>query len=277
MRSARRSSGAARPTVAASAMASSRSSSRSMILGSRLYKPSAMTPTPPTGVPARYNGKPPGSAARPSGERFGPASGALPAKRAERSEQANWLNCTPNNGPPGASASPGLKCDWTIWLAVRVLNALPSLDRYAPVTALAIAAIVVGTTLKPSRPPSIRTEPRVLRTITVDAAPFIAYTASTLPTRSTTAMVARALRAWASATARAMTPSTCATPSAVPAFAQKPSQAGFTAPLPAPLPLATEVADPWPPPPPQAASSAATTSAPQRRISAAPSTGRARP
>ena len=243
-----------------------------MILGSRLYKPSAMTPTPPTGVPARYNGKPPGSAARPSGERFGPASGALPAKRAERSEQANWLNCTPNNGPPGASASPGLKCDWTIWLAVRVLNALPSLDRYAPVTALAIAAIVVGTTLKPSRPPSIRTEPRVLRTVTVGAAPFIAYTASTLPTRSTTAMVARALRAWASATARAMTPSTCAMPSTVPAFAQKPSQAGLTA----PLPLATAVEDPEPLLPPQAPSSAATTSTPQRRISAAPTAETAR-
>ena len=45
-------------------------------------------------------------------------------------------------------------------------------------------------------------------TVTTDNAPFMRNTASTLPTRSTTAIVALTLRACASATARAMMPST---------------------------------------------------------------------
>ncbi len=36
------------------------------------------------------------------------------------SEQARLLNGTPNSGPPGVLASPGLKCSWISWLAVRV-------------------------------------------------------------------------------------------------------------------------------------------------------------
>ena len=40
--------------------------------------------------------------------------------------------------------------------------------------ALAIAASVAGTMLTPSSPPCTRAVPRVLRTVTVDAAPAIA-------------------------------------------------------------------------------------------------------
>ena len=86
-----------------------------------------ITPTPPTGVPAIYSGRPPGSAERPSGERCGPTS--APPKRAIRSEHGNCENCTPNSGPPVWLASPGLKASWTIWLAVRLEKALPLLDR----------------------------------------------------------------------------------------------------------------------------------------------------
>src|SRR5664279_3092023 len=108
--------------------------------------PSAATPIPPTGVPFLYNGKPPGSADRPSGERCGPTPTPVPAaKRWERSEQGSCENCTPNKGPAGMPKSPGLKCSSTIWLAVRLENALPSDDRYAPVIALAIAASSDGT------------------------------------------------------------------------------------------------------------------------------------
>ena len=92
-----------------------------------------MTPTPPTTTPFLYSGKPPGSAARPSGERFGPTSAAVPTapNRAERSEQGNWLNCTPNSGPLPSPADPGEggKCGCTIMLAVRVEKALPLLER----------------------------------------------------------------------------------------------------------------------------------------------------
>src|SRR5262249_13524006 len=112
---------------------------------------SASTPTPPTGVPFLYKGNPPGSADNPSGERFGPKSGTPPAaNRVFKSEHGKELNCTPLSGPLEASNSSGLKCSCTIWLAVRVLNALPSLDRYAPVIALAIAASVDGTMFTPS-------------------------------------------------------------------------------------------------------------------------------
>src|SRR5581483_12067302 len=115
--------------------------------------PSAATPTPPTGVPPLYSGKPPGSADRPSGERCGPGPTPAPAvKRCERSEQGSCENCTPNSGPEGVPLSPGLKCCCTIWLAVRLENALPSEDRYAPVIAFAIAASSEGT-VRPSRPP----------------------------------------------------------------------------------------------------------------------------
>src|SRR5690242_5482681 len=113
--------------------------------------PSASTPTPPTTVPLLYRGNPPGSAESPNGVRFGPGPGAPPmVKRVVRSGHGNELNCTPLSGPLDASASSGLKCCCTIWLAVRVLNALPSLDRYAPVTAFAIAASVDGMMFTPS-------------------------------------------------------------------------------------------------------------------------------
>src|SRR3546814_14134423 len=89
------------------------------------------------------SGSPPGSADRPSGERFGPISAAAPPapKRAARSLHGNWLNCTPNRGPLSSPAVVGAggKCSCTIMLAVRVATALPPLDRYAPVRALAIA------------------------------------------------------------------------------------------------------------------------------------------
>ena len=62
------------------------------------------------------------------------------SKRTDRSEQGSWLIWTPNSGPPSRPTDPGSKFSWTIWLAVRVLKALPPDDRYAPVIALAIAA-----------------------------------------------------------------------------------------------------------------------------------------
>ena len=107
---------------------------------------------------------------------------------------------------------------------MRVEKALPSLDRYAPVIAFAIAAMVEGMISTFSKPPSMRAAPVVERTVTVAGAPVIAKTASTLPTRSTTAMVARWLRACASATARATMPCTCATLNALAAVAQLPEQ-----------------------------------------------------
>ncbi len=130
MRSARRSSGAAKPNVAASAMRSSRSGRCPEMSRSRPYTPSAITPTPPTGVPLLYKRQ----AARIRRQSERRALGR-PRQRhhrrtgALRSEHGNWLNCTPKSGPPGASDSPGLKCSCTIWLAVRVVNALPSLER----------------------------------------------------------------------------------------------------------------------------------------------------
>src|SRR5262245_1310250 len=184
--------------------------------------PSAITPTPPTTVPPLYRGNPPGSAERPSGVRFGPASAAPPANRRTRSPHGSELNCTPLKGPLDASGSAGLKCSCTIWLAVRVLKALPSLERYAPVTAFAMAASVEGTMFTPSSPPST-VRPGV-RTVNVFGAPFIANTPSTLPTRSTTAMVAGALRACASATARASTSCTSAAVRNELALAHDPSQ-----------------------------------------------------
>ncbi len=128
MRSARRSAGAAKPVAAAMAISSSLSASLSLMSGSKLYRASLMTPTPPTGVPDLYRGNPPGSADRPSGDRIGPTPTA-PENRFDRSEHGNWLNWTPNNGPAGCRLSPGLKCSWTIWLAVLELKALPSVDR----------------------------------------------------------------------------------------------------------------------------------------------------
>jgi hypothetical protein len=147
-------------------------------------------------------------------------------KRRFRSEHGSWLNCTPLKGPLVASTSPGLKCDCTIWLAVRVLNALPSLERYAPVTAFAIAASVEGMMLMFSSPPLM---PLFDEMVTVIAAPFIANTASTLPTRSTTAMVAPALRLCASATPRAITFCTSSTVRNVELDAQDPSHCGVPA------------------------------------------------
>src|SRR3546814_8288502 len=43
-------------------------------------------------------------------------------KRADRSEQGNWLNCTPNSGPLSSPTVVGAggKCCCTIMLAVRV-------------------------------------------------------------------------------------------------------------------------------------------------------------
>ena len=52
-------------------------------------------------------------------------------KREARSEQGNWLTCTPNSGPLSSPAvlGAGGKCSCTIMLAVRVEKALPPLDR----------------------------------------------------------------------------------------------------------------------------------------------------
>src|SRR6185312_10700513 len=175
------------------------SRSLSITLESRPYTPSAATPMPPTGVPLLYNGNPPGSAESPSGELCGPTP--VPAEKCvARSEQGSCENCTPNSGPAGVPRMPGLKCSCTIWLAVRVENALPSLDRYAPVTALAMAASSLGTA-RPSSPP-VTLRPDVI--VIVSGAPFILYTASTLPTRSTTAITAGLLCACASAVACAI-------------------------------------------------------------------------
>ena len=78
--------------------------------------------------------------------------------------------------------------------------------------------------LTPSRPPLIRVElSGVVRSVTVALAPVIRNTASTLPRRSVTAIVPRALRACASATARARTDSTSVTVRKLPAVAQEPS------------------------------------------------------
>ena len=62
--------------------------------------PSANTPTPPTGVPPLYSGKPPGSADRPSGVRIGPtlAVAAIEATLRDPSKDSE-LNCTPQSGP----------------------------------------------------------------------------------------------------------------------------------------------------------------------------------
>ena len=94
---------------------------------SRLYRPSAITPTPPTTRPALYSGRPPGSADRPSGERLGPRSPSL--ARRIKSEHENCENCTPKSGPDGWLFSSGLKFSCTIWLAVRLEKALPALDK----------------------------------------------------------------------------------------------------------------------------------------------------
>src|SRR5262249_33568556 len=83
-----------------------------------------------------------------------------------------------------------------IWFAVRVVNALPFDDRYAPVIAFEIAATELGATT-PSRPLPVGT-PRFEVTVAVAGAPAICVTVSTLPTRSTTAIVAGAPRAVAS-------------------------------------------------------------------------------
>src|SRR5258706_7294432 len=125
--------------------------------------------------------------------------------------------------------------------AVRVENALPFEDRYAPVIAFAIAAsgaaIVPGA--MPSRPPR---ELKGLTIETVSGAPVMWYDASTLPTRSTTTMCAGLPRACASAAAWATMRSTSAVVRATG------SDAGDGPALPSPAP-------------PQAASSEATSSA----------------
>ena len=55
----------------------------------------------------------------------------LPLKRAVRSEQGSWLNCTPNSGPLSSPfvAADGGKCSCTIMLAVRLEKALPADER----------------------------------------------------------------------------------------------------------------------------------------------------
>ena len=86
-------------------------------------------------------------------------------------------------------------------LAVRLEKALPLLDRYAPVIALAMAAPALGMT----RPCASRLVPSGAAGMrAVAAAPGMAKTARTLPTRSVTAMVAAAPLARASAAAWAM-------------------------------------------------------------------------
>src|SRR5688572_1816279 len=197
---------------------------------------------PPTTVPALYSGKPPASADRPSGEGFGPIVSVPVAPSAAsvgaggwiRSEQTSCENCTPNSGPEGAFDSPGLNDCWTIWLAVRVENALPSDERYAPVTAFEIAASSEGinprgggpgtkfsTPPTPSRPP---VTPRCDEIWTAVRAPFMRNRPSTLPTRSTTAIVAGVFCACASATACAMIRPTSAWVRNEDAVTQEPSQ-----------------------------------------------------
>jgi hypothetical protein len=111
-----------------------------------------------------------------------------------KSEHANWLNWTPNSGPAGVFATPGLTCSWMIWLAVRVVKALPLEDRYAAVSAFAIAASVVGSALSSS--PVVTPRPEVI--VALAGAPDICPTVRTLPTRSTTGIVAGLPRALAS-------------------------------------------------------------------------------
>ena len=105
----------------------------------------------------------------------------------------------------------GGKCSCTIWLAVRVEKALPPLERYAPVTAFAIAAATAGTSApcSPASSPAAGNPPICLRLKNVVArAPFIWNTPSTLPTRSVTAITEGSPRASASPAACAMICST---------------------------------------------------------------------
>jgi hypothetical protein len=137
-----------------------------------------------------------------------------------------------------------LKCSCTIWPAVRVENALPFEERYAPVIALESAARGAGTTV-PSSPPATA---KPLAMVAFAGAPSIAWLPSTLPTRSTTTMWARRLRAPASAAAREMARSTSAT-------VRKDGCAG-----------AAGAGAPLPPPPPQAASASAASASAARSV-----------
>ena len=219
-----------------------------------------MMPTPPTSTPFLYSGNPPGSAASPSGERFGPMKAPpAPPTRVLRSEHGSCENCTPNSGPDSSPTvvRDGGKCCWTICDAVRVEKALPPDERYAPVTALAMAPSAAGK-LTPWTSVLLPTPARV---VAVARAPAMVNTASTLPTRSVTAITAGNPRACASAAARAMMPSISAAVSASAAglattLAGVAGVEGMPAvpppllPLAPPLPVA-------PPPPPHAATSIA--------------------
>src|SRR5450759_5494895 len=89
----------------------------------------------------------------------------------------------------------------------------------------------------PSRPP---TAPRPPWIVKVAAAPFILNTPSTLPTRSTTAIVALAPRACASATACAMTCCTSATVNALGLAASQPPLHPSPPPAPPPHPASRD-------------------------------------
>src|SRR5690606_33417569 len=127
---------------------------------------------------------------RPRGERFGPIIAPPgPPNLAARSEQGSWLNCTPNSGPLSSPTVVGAggKCGCTIMLAGRREKALPLLERYAPVIALAMAAASAGT----SSPRVSISAPFVAPGMAArDGGPFMRNTAGTLPTRSVAAVVA---------------------------------------------------------------------------------------
>src|SRR5271155_2477214 len=74
--SARMAVGAAKPNVPASATSSS-GSTVSTILRTTVYSVPAITPIAPTTLPFLYSGRPPGSAANPSGERLVPIVSSL--------------------------------------------------------------------------------------------------------------------------------------------------------------------------------------------------------
>ena len=116
--------------------------------------------------------------------------------------QGSCENCTPKSGPPGVKSTPGGKCSCTIKLAVRAVKAWPRVLRNEPVPAFEIAASSEGTRTPSS--PQLLHEP--FDPMTVSAlAPAILKTPSTLPSLSTTAIVALRLLASARVTACAMT------------------------------------------------------------------------
>ncbi len=105
----------------------------------------------------------------------------------------------------------GLKFSCTIWLAVRVENALPSGRQIGAGDGLRDGREGGPAPRTLASPPPHAARPEIVNVV---AAPVMRNTASTLPTRSTTAIVAGAPRACASCTACAITCCTSATVSA---------------------------------------------------------------